>query len=1098
MIFSMGRVHALSLYCFTMIASVWVMMVGAIAPNKVFAQEKTGPVRVIGTLILEVFDQQQQVSEIELPDRKVTLRSESTDVASAVTTLNGGFELIAPRAGIYQVCWELGGSKGCGGRIQVRKATALAGQVRARVERPVVFGTALTGDRRPCWVNDSFFGIDVSTRLTGGGASTRANTKGEYVLIGSVPGTFRLTAKCEGARASQLINLTTSIRQDIVFKTRAPKITGLSASLITNKGVTRVNPGEAVNLSAGVHVPTLNPVQFSWRTASAASGVLSGGNGATQNWTVPSAPGTHSAYVMARDGKGGFAFKRLDLEIGNTDIDFSGRVIDETSKQPLKDTTVTIGTGKASVMTNADGWFTLRIPAQSDDRYVLNLTHPDYALLSRITDRSAVGNTYEMVRAQVTTVRGDQVIAIDDKESGGPCGTAPIGQDGRVRRLVGPTIVWDDLPTDKRTMMARRKAEAAIKEQFRQPQGCDRRGAQIRIPANAFMDETTTPWTGDVRAAVTTLDPSRRSIPGDYQALPTSGTRAELLSYGAVHADFTDPAGRRLQLRPGMKADIAVPVSALQQPTSPPTIAVWSYDENTGVWREEGQASLQNTPQGWMYVGTTTHFSTLNMDVAGSDPAFATCVRFEVDPAFNAWSNLVIRAYVSYGGTSVQVKETPLDNAQYHAIYRIPFNTGFVNTLRLELRGTSNGQNHILLDNIIATDARPHMTGTNLWPPYPYTECGTSVLLTPAPGVIPNYGDYDAANRPAFLSGPFGNAFNPPDGEVKATAYYAAIDPTNNKDTLGKWWQANGFGADGLGVGNPSYVRQAYLNHNDLGFGRDMHCLKNGANVACYVTNYGLPDQNLANADAAETLDATKRGATVAMEFDAAVVVSSSSDERVQFYVFGGGVAASGRIKFADLDGFGPKPVPFLCLVCHGGESTLTPSNKASYARFREFDLPSFRYSAGRSWDFGQSTLTPTELTNFAKLNQMITDAPSGTAISSLVNAWYPGGLGSGAPVLPAPPAGWFGQVSGYHNVYAKSCRTCHVARDEGDLTAPLLFGESSDFQSTAYVVCGTGLQRRRVMPNAVVTYKNFWADSLRVQQYETLTSQAANTCGTP
>ena len=36
------------------------------------------------------------------------------------------------------------------------------------------------------------------------------------------------------------------------------------------------------------------------------------------------------------------------------------------------------------------------------------------------------------------------------------------------------------------------------------------------------------------------------------------------------------------------------------------------------------------------------------------------------------------------------------------------------------------------------------------------------------------------------------------------------------------------------------------------------------------------------------------------------------------------------------------------------------------------------------------------------------------------------------APVLPAPPAGWAGQAAGYHNVYGKSCRTCHVARDEG------------------------------------------------------------------
>src|SRR5436190_1035172 len=382
-------------------------------------------------------------------------------------------------------------------------------------------------------------------------------------------------------------------------------------------------------------------------------------------------------------------------------------------------------------------------------------------------------------------------------------------------------------------------------------------------------------------------------------------------------------------------ADISVPVTALQPANSPPNISLWSYDQRSGMWREEGKADLRNTPQGLMYVGKTGHFSTLNMDVAGRDPAHATCVRFEVDSAFNAWSNLVIRAYVSYGGTSVQVKETALDTSQYHAIYRIPYDTGFVNTLRLELRGTSNGQNLILLDNIIATDAWPKMTGTNLWPPYPYSECGDAVLLTPTTGVVPNYGDYDASGRPAFLSGPFGQ-FNPSDGAAQAAAYYAAIDPASAKDTLGKWWQANGFDADGLGAGNATYVRQAYLNFNDLGFGRDMHCLKSGSNLACYVTNYGIADQNPANADAAENLDPTKRGATVAMEYNNSATSNPTTDERVQFYVFGGGVAASARIQFADLDGFGPKPVPFLCMVCHGGEPTLTGSTKSNFARFRE------------------------------------------------------------------------------------------------------------------------------------------------------------------
>lgn len=289
-------------------------------------------------------------------------------------------------------------------------------------------------------------------------------------------------------------------------------------------------------------------------------------------------------------------------------------------------------------------------------------------------------------------------------------------------------------------------------------------------------------------------------------------------------------------------------------------------------------------------------------------------------------------------------------------------------------------------------------------------------------------------------------------------------------------------------------MRQAYLNHNDLGFGRDMNCVRVGGNLACYVTNYGLPDQNAGNADAAETKDATKRGATVTMEYDAAAPAS----ERVQFFVYGGGVAASPRISFADLDGLGPKPVPFLCMVCHGGGPALNAANKVEHARFREFDLPSFRYSGGRSWDFGQSSLNAAELANFAKLNQHVRDVSTGTPVVALINGWYPGGLPSGAaPSLPTPPGGWSGEVSGYHNVYGKTCRTCHVARDES-IAPPypfFVFDTLALFSGTSYAVCGTGTPKRRVMPNAVITYKNFWADSLRVQQLETLTGVASGTC---
>ena len=61
-------------------------------------------------------------------------------------------------------------------------------------------------------------------------------------------------------------------------------------------------------------------------------------------------------------------------------------------------------------------------------------------------------------------------------------------------------------------------------------------------------------------------------------------------------------------------------------------------------------------------------------------------------------------------------------------------------------------------------------------------------------------------------------------------------------------------------------------------------------------------------------------------------------------------------------------------MVCHGGGPALNGAKKVENARFREFDLPSFRYSGNRSWDYGQGTLNATELGNFAKLNQMVRD----------------------------------------------------------------------------------------------------------------------------
>jgi hypothetical protein len=792
-----------------------------------------------------------------------------------------------------------------------------------------------------------------------------------------------------------------------------------------------------------------DPVQFIWRAADGA-GTLSGGTGPQQTWTLSGSPALHVLYLMARDGKGGFAYRRFDLPAGAARVGFSGRVIDEASQTPVAGARVDVGTDSAT--TNAFGWFTLSVPpAAAPARYVLNVRHPRYALLSRVHDREAAGNSYELIRVQMTTHDPSRVIDVGDTASGGPCG-------------------------------ARRRGDQTP---------CRHRGARLVLPAGALVDTAGNAPAGPVTLAMATLNPARRALPGDYRAVDRNDAPAELLSFGAVYAEFRGPGGVPLRLRSGSQAEVRVPVSDAQRRAAAPTIAMWSYDEARGLWVEEGQAKLQDTEQGVMYVGATTHFSTINMDVSGSDPAEATCVRLEIGASLAGWTNLVLRAYVSYAGTSVQVKETAVDGAQYHVVYRIPYAPPAPppNTLRLEVRGTYGGQQVVLLDRLIVTDApRPKMTGTSLFPPYPYTECGDPVVLEADPVKLPFYGYSDATGRPFFLTGPYGT-FLPVDGEQEATDYYATIDPGNANPTLQAWWTNHGFAADGSGG-----TRASYLNDNDLGFGRDMHCRETGGDLACYVTNYGAPDQNPANADAAAAQDASKRLATVAMEYKA----SEPADRRVRFWVYNGGNPATATtLKFADLDGMGPKPVPHLCTVCHGGAYDAVQKN-ARQSRFREFDLPSFRYTGNRTWDYGSSALTPAELAAFASLNQMVHNvSPSTSAIRRLIDAWYPSGfVGGPAPGQPAEPAGWTGHVSEYRNVYAKSCRTCHVARDN-DLPANIsnfiLFDTYTHFTYTGSAVCGSPTPK--VMPNAYVTYRNFWNDPQRVIDYRAIVNVTAANC---
>lgn len=139
----------------------------------------------------------------------------------------------------------------------------------------------------------------------------------------------------------------------------------------------------------------------------------------------------------------------------------------------------------------------------------------------------------------------------------------------------------------------------------------------VELPADGYVTESGTAYTGDVTAQYVYLDPDDEDfpnqMPGDLTALRTDNSDAQLVSYGMVAVELTDATGNKLQLAPGQKAKVTFPVpDRFKGSTLPASIPLWSFNDETGLWVEEGVANLDGA--GTAYVGEVAHFSWHNLD----------------------------------------------------------------------------------------------------------------------------------------------------------------------------------------------------------------------------------------------------------------------------------------------------------------------------------------------------------------------------------------------------------------------------------------------------------------------------------------------------
>jgi mono/diheme cytochrome c family protein len=401
---------------------------------------------------------------------------------------------------------------------------------------------------------------------------------------------------------------------------------------------------------------------------------------------------------------------------------------------------------------------------------------------------------------------------------------------------------------------------------------------------------------------------------------------------------------------------------------------------------------------------------------------------------------------------------------------------------------------------------------------------GSSADVRPGPQENPI-----ASTEPnAFLV--FPNPQKQADGSIQTTsaeyteAYYRAIDPNNERDTLAKYKAKNGFET---GTGTEWNV--IFGDRRDLGYGRRMYVRQNPDNtMAFYVENYLIQagaayEYTPLNLDAAIMRDSRWLVGVNAIEFSPG---PNGGAPFPKFYNFNVEGVRQGSVN---LDNRGLKGMPGPCISCHGGRGdALTPpdtSGKRHFplvqnsvsqqrgdvqARLHPFEPDAFDFSTTRAGWFRADQEAKIKAINKAILCTYPLPAPSShpedqcrrtaggsewqaTAAALIKNAYGGDGLPSATFVDNYVPQSWLvnGQSTLYREVIATSCRTCHAMRGT-NAQSDIDFDSYEKFVGYADRIKAHVFDRGN-MPLAFIVYDAFWdnpdrpkllADFLQAQGY--------------
>jgi hypothetical protein len=1088
----------------------------------------------VGGIKLPKTDATLPLRDIYLPSVKVFMRAaEGSATSDAVLTdLSGRFTIRGLKPGRYHVCYQAFDTiSGCSGAVSLNRWFANVGTVHVELGQKegiaIVYGKVTMRDGTSARRLQPFANINAFARVSILDLSQQVlrtvdvNTFNEY-LVPDVPvrQDLLLRTEIEGSKRDQPLLLESQALYqpiDAAVDNNPPRLQPLVAVDATGRRVKVASPGAVVTVRASATDPDGDPINYRWLLDDGA-GVINSTSAPEVQWSLPTKPGIYALTLYAYDRKGGYAESSLPLPTSRHGIVFSG-VVDATDAPQVVGASVEVN-GRVT-QTDNRGFFELTLP--DAQQFIVNIRKPGYGLVSRIYDGGVPGGRW-------TLPRGNLFGGIN------PAADIDLRHDRGQRDCPGPAsrfLDWKAYPglaepvfQDGKGNIIPRPPE--LKRLPGLPNDNDQRpcgpGIRVRIPANALVDSTGKAPTGLVDVTLSTVDVSSPGqMPGDDTVLLPNGDARSMEIFGAGTIEIT-AAGRLYNLKPGATAEITVPVDRTQLATGrslPASVPLLSYNERKGVWQPEDTATLVGSGSGAAYVAPhVRHFSAVNMDNLKTNQA---CVRVlsPTAPPNSMPAQYRLEITLEQTGSAPILRTVDIDDnaaVQEHVLYNLPTNTNMV-LIPIRKNDPDPNKNNIPMGVfVVNTGGTQNPTNPNRPIGPHYNACATEIALT-------DYGIQfypDAPLDGAFLHGlysfaatnldetdpgiPGGFEATPAELEAVTGNYYDQIDPRLLKRTLPCFKAANGFPLKPGDVCSivPGFtppptraeVTAAYANTADLGFGREMHCVQEVADVACYVTNYGQYTPPGSGGDEAKAQEAgnglTGAGpatpiATVAMEYtrieDQAASpnapVSYGDPERVvKFFVYD---AVGNIARKANLDLRGNRPVPQLCMVCHGGEypggattgaPTFTNRNEVKLnSKFLPFDLRNFSY-ASPPFDKGSQQAA------FKALNEMAAAAPPNdfkdplnTVIQDLINGWYAGGAATQNENFI--PTDWSADAlhqGAYRDTIGKACRTCHVTNADPQLRFNTVAGFNARLGSVQLRVC-----KQHVMPHARRTHDLFW-----------------------